>query len=342
MPAAGIMIRAMRHPPAMPLSAVTALLLVAALCSGCNVIAWQQRRLEHRFRDAGFKQGTVTLERGKTTVGYWAGGRGPAVLLIHGFGASAIWQWYQQIEVLAARHRVIVPDLLWFGASSSRRADHSLAHQVQAVVGLLDHLGQRRVHVVGISYGGLVAYELARAHPHRVERLVMVDSPGPVYTRADYKLLCARFKVRHIGEVLVPTDPAGVQVLMDLAYHDPDYAPAWVRRQVVGTLYSRYRREKVALVDDMLQDMGRLTARPITMTAPTLIVWGKQDPVFPLELAWRLSARLGGRARLEVIDRARHAPNLEHPEAFNRLVVPFLRAGRVRRPAAGSARPVAP
>ena len=59
-------------------------------------------------------------------------------------------------------------------------------------------------------------------------------------------------------------------------------------------------------------------------------------------LSARLSARLGGRARLEVIDRARHAPNLEHPEAFNRLVVPFLRAGRVRRPAAGSARPVAP
>jgi len=58
------------------------------------------------------------------------------------------------------------------------------------------------------------------------------------------------------------------------------------------------------------------------------VVWGREDPVFPLAIGERLAAGLGGQTRLVVIDRARHAPNLEHAKTFNDVLRTFLDAPR--------------
>lgn len=301
--------------------------LVAATLTACNVIVWQRNRLENGLRGEGLESTTAQL--GEDTVSFWSGGSGSPVLLIHGFGASAIWQWHEQVSALAANHRLVIPDLLWFGGSSSTEPDHSLDHQVRAFVRLLDHLGLERVDVVGCSYGGLVAFELARAHSERVRRLVLVDSPGPVYQRADLDLLLERLGVSHLGEILVPADEAGVAKLIDIAYADPPWTPRFAQRQVLETLYADHRREKLALIDAVVADMEALKERPLRQSHPTLLVWGRSDPIFPVEIGERLAVHLN--ARLEIIERARHGPNLEHSDEFNALVVEFL-ADNVPRP----------
>lgn len=88
--------------------------------------------------------------------------------------------------------------------------------------------------------------------------------------------------------------------------------------------YSRRRDEKIALLDALLGNIDALAQRPHPH-ARTLVVWGREDPVFPLAIGERLQRRLGARAELVVIDDARHAPNLEHPERFNEIVASFLR-----------------
>src|SRR5262249_55632614 len=93
------------------------LLVVLPALTGCNIVAWKQGQLERSMRAAGLSPGDERL--GADTVHYWAGGHGPTVVLVHGFGASAIWQWADQVDALAPDHRVIVPDLLWFGDSRS-------------------------------------------------------------------------------------------------------------------------------------------------------------------------------------------------------------------------------
>jgi pimeloyl-ACP methyl ester carboxylesterase len=121
--------------------ALVARVLVAAtllLCTtGCNVIALKQAGIERTMRDAGMAPADVKI--GSDSIHYWAGGQGPTVLLVHGFGASAMWLWYPQVADLARDHRVILPDLLWFGESRSSDRDFSLDHQVHAVEALLDN-----------------------------------------------------------------------------------------------------------------------------------------------------------------------------------------------------------
>ncbi len=192
--------------PRRKLLLVPLLAALLAVLTGCNVIALKQAGIERTLRDAGMAPADVRL--GADTVHYWSGGHGPTVLLVHGFGASASWLWYPQVEDLTRDHRVLLPDLLWFGDSRSDQRDFSLDHQVKMVEALLDRLGEREVDVVGVSYGGLVAHELASNRVEGMRSLVLVDTPGRVYTHEDYRSVCRRFHVSALTEVLVPHDSA--------------------------------------------------------------------------------------------------------------------------------------
>ncbi len=309
------------------------LLLVVLVLSavGCNAIKLHGQNLERGFARQGLQRRVEPI--GDATVHYYDGGpKQPigTVLLVHGFGAEAVWQWGPQVRALVgAGYRVLVPNLLWFGQSTSTDRDFSVDHQLRTLTALMDHVGVARVDaVVGISYGGLLAFGLAAELPERVGSLVILDSPGPVYTDADYAGLLERFGVQHPGPLLVPEHHDGIRALVELAYYKPPPTPAWLRKQILATLYQSDREEKVALLEDMVADMDALRGRDWQVAGPTLLIWGDEDPVFPLEIGRRLAKWMGPSTAFEVISRARHAPQLEHPAAVNALILSFLAVNR--------------
>ncbi|WP_181197602.1 alpha/beta fold hydrolase [Enhygromyxa salina] len=300
------------------LSATVMLELVAA----CNVVRIGERQLVRKLERRGVRSESVRL--GDANVHYFDGGEGPAVVLLHGFGASAVWQWHEQIGPLLANHRVIVPDLLWFGDSWSKRRDFGIDYQLEVVVELLDHLGIDNASFVGISYGGIVAHELAAMHPERVAKLAILDSPGRSYTAEDLAAMLQRFAVSHVGDLLVPSKPEDVQTLLELGYYKPPKTPRWIHTQVLDAMYGRFREEKTQLLEGMIEQLGALDQRPGEVTHETLLIWGEHDSVFPLEIGRRFEAAMRGRARLRVVERAGHAPNLEHGPLVARWLVEFL------------------
>lgn len=292
------------------------------LVSACNVVRLGERQLNRKLERRGITAETVRL--GDATVRYFEGGEGPPVVLLHGFGASAVWQWHEQVGPLAKSHRVIMPDLLWFGGSWSKRREFGIDHQIDVVIDLLDHLGIEQAHFVGISYGGIVAHELAAKHPGRVHKLAILDSPGRVFTEKDHEQMLERFAISDVGELLVPTTPQDVQVLMELGYHKPPKAPRWVHAQVLSAMYGQFREEKTQLLTNLVSQLYELDGRPGEVTHETLLIWGEHDSVFPLEIGRRLEAEMRGRARLRVVENAGHAPNLEHGNLVARWLVEFL------------------
>ena len=296
--------------------------LMRSFVSACNVVRIGERQLFRKLSRFGVRSESARL--GDASVRYLEGGEGPPVVLLHGFGASAVWQWHDQIGPLAKQHRVIVPDLLWFGGSSSKRRDFSIDHQLEVVVDLLNHLGIERADFVGISYGGIVAHELAAIHPERVGKLAILDSPGRSYTLDDHAAMLERFAVPDVGALLVPTTPDDVQVLLELGYHKPPRTPRWVNGQVLRAMYSQFRAEKAALLDNLLTQLHTLDTRPGEVRNETLLIWGEHDPVFPLEIGQRLQADMDGRAQLRIVERAGHAPNLEHGALVARWLGEFF------------------
>ncbi|WP_255216313.1 alpha/beta hydrolase [Pseudenhygromyxa sp. WMMC2535] len=300
---------------------------VSELVGACNVVRVGELALAHKLQRLGLRHEQARV--GQASISFWEGGAGERgqqpVVLLHGFGASAMWQWHAQVgPLIAAGRRVIVPDLLWFGESWSRRREFGIDHQIEAVVGLLDYLGVERADLVGISYGGIVAHELTAAHPGRVAKLGILDSPGRVYTHADHRGLLERFAVRDVGELFVPSTPQGVGTLLALGYHRPPPTPRWIQGQVLTGMYSQFRAEKCALLEHLLAEIDSLDRRPGAVDHETLLIWGREDKVFPLEIGQRLAAKMGRRARLRVVERAGHAPNLEHGALVGRWLAEFV------------------
>ncbi|MBL8955980.1 MAG: alpha/beta hydrolase [Myxococcaceae bacterium] len=298
----------------------------ALLLTACNVIQQQGKRYEARLEAAHLEWKEVELPAHQ--LGYWVGGtpdgRHRPVLLVHGFGASGLWQWSEQATALARDRTVVMPDLPWFGKSKPKEKDFTIDGQVAAMTALLDHLKLAQVDVVGISYGGIVAYELAALQPARVGRLVLIDSPGREYTLADYEALLKRFDTDDFAKVLIPSDTAGVRRLMALAYDSPPWVPEWAEAQALDTLYKNGRDEQTALLHGLVALIASASQRPGEVKAPALVIWGKNDDVFPLALGERVAKRLG--AKLEVVEKAKHFVPSEQPALVTSALRRFFAA----------------
>jgi len=243
-------------------------------------------------------------------------------MLLHGFGGSTALQWEHALRTWSSRYRVIAPDLLWFGESSSQDPDPSLDHQARAMLDVAQALDVTSMQLVGLSYGGMVAEEIVQQRAELVRSRVTVDSPANLWSRADHAAMLARFAADHAAEIFVPETPEGVRRLLSLAYHHPPRIPRSTARTIVENMYDPHRDALTALLTYLEDNLERLVARPSNHAIPSLVVWGEEDDVFPVDVGRRLAAHQG--ARFETIPNTKHLPIAEAPETFDAIVLPHL------------------
>lgn len=281
-----------------------------------------ERLLQLRVHAAGLR--SVTIDVGPSTVHGWVGGSGPPLLLIHGFGADALWCWHPQVRALARHRTLLVPDLLYFGKSQGDGRSFALEDQATAILAWLDALHVRQFDAVGISYGGLVLQALAHEHPGRTRRVVLVASPGPTYTDMDHAGMLERFGVGDVSDIVVPERWQDVRRLIELAWYRPPPTPSWVLKQVYDHMFSDRHHEKRQLLRALDSLRDERSDLDYQLPPKTLLLWGSHDPLFPPEVGERLAASRSD-ARLVVLDRTRHAPNLEASRVFNQQVLSAVR-----------------
>lgn len=303
-------------------------LLGFSMTLGCSVVDQAARSKERKFNRVGVTSQVAKL--GPDVVRYWAGGGSEeTVVLLHGFGADALWQWHPQIRTLAKNYRIIAPDLLWFGESSSEDPTHSIEHQARAVLSLLDHEDVERVHLVGVSYGGLVAHEIMGQDPERVDRVVLVASPARAFLISDKAEVLAEYGAASVQDLLLPQTPAELQRLMSLAYENPPRVPRFIANGVLDRYYRPHRADHLALLRAVEANTAEHRSRFRPPPHPTLILWGEYDRVFPKKAAFRIHEELGGASALCVFDGAAHAPHLEREADVTPLIRRFLGGERI-------------
>lgn len=147
----------------------------------------------------------------------------PNLVLIHGFGANALWQWGDFIRHVARFFNVYVPDLVFFGGSYTTRPDRGEGFQAECVMRAVTMEGKwaGKVSVVGLSYGGLVAYRMAVVYGEVVERVVVCGS-GVCMEEKDLKE--GLFPVSDLDEassILVPQTPQRLRELVGYTFFRP-------------------------------------------------------------------------------------------------------------------------
>lgn len=303
----------------MGLTRVAPLFPLLVLPLGCSLAGTGEQLLAARLRSGGFAP--VDMQKGDISLHYWRGGNGAPLVLLHGFGGDGVGSWQAQLGDLRHDHRLYVPDLLWFGQSHGG-GPPSLDSQVAAVVALLDQEGLARADVMGISYGGFVALQLAATAPTRIDHLIIVDSPGPYFSAEDEAAMVARFGKPSAEALFLPDDPAGVQTLLDLTLHRPRHYPTFLLRDLQKNVFSAHRDEQRSLLADLHARRETWSAPDLSGHPAPLVVWGRYDEVFPVTIGQKLADTLG--ATLTVIPDTAHGPCIEAPDAFNAAIHSYL------------------
>src|SRR5215204_5772197 len=267
---------------------------------------------------------------------YLAGGEGPSLVLLHGAGDNALdWQWV--MPTLTATHRVYAPDLPGSPDSARPAADYSPAFFERFVAAFVDALDVGRATFVGNSLGGLIALRLALSEPERAGALVLVDSAGlgravnPAFTSVN---------VPGLGEAALPfwRTPVGAYQrawgrTALLFAHPPGSVPReWLAEQCRLALSPGYLEAHLSVLRAIVSPLGQrevLVDRLPSVKAPTLVVWGERDRVFPRSQARGAVTRLP-EGSLSLIPECGHMPQVECPDRFLAVLGKFL-ARRVHR-----------
>lgn len=302
-------------------------LAAGAIGAACDPMAVHRALVRRNASRAGLVERQLQLAAGR--LHFYEGGQKKEespVLLIHGFGPGALETWERQIPMLAEHHWVIAPDLFWFGESVPDRVVESVADQADALAELLGRLGAVRTAVVGLSYGGYVALELARRHPEQVGRLVLVDAAGLAPTSEERARIVARFApARSLEEILMPADEVQLRALLDRLIYRPRYLPGFLLRHMLREDFEKNKPAKIRICR-RLDEGGMLEEVALQgLTMPALLVWGRHDPLVLPSMGERM-ARALPHARLVWFEESAHVPTAEEPHRFNRELLGFLAA----------------
>ncbi|XP_039157276.1 uncharacterized hydrolase YugF [Eucalyptus grandis] len=278
------------------------------------------------FSRAGLKPTTTDLGDG-TVVHCWVPKtykpNKPNLLLLHGLGANAMWQWNDFIPSFLARFNVYVPDLLFFGESYTTRPERTEQFQAQCIAGVLEAQGVRKLNVVGLSYGGFVAYSLAAQFPEMVEKLVLCCA-GVCMEEKDME--DGTFPVKSVDEALsflIPQTPEKMKEMLEVVFYKPvTRMPTCIMQDFIDVLWKEYLQERTELVNALCKDRKMSNLPKITQR--TLIIWGEYDKLFPLELGHRLKRHLDENGQLVVVKDCGHAIIKENPKEMYKHIKAFL------------------
>ena len=246
-------------------------------------------------------------------------GEGPAVVLVHGYGASiALWRGVQ--DALAAHHRVIALDLKGFGWTSRPEGDYAAPAQATLVWHVLDQLGVGDVAIVGHSWGASVSLAMALEQPARVRRIALYAA----YVFEEQVPSFFRWaRLDGVGEIMFAIwYRERAEDRAALAYHDPRFVTQ-ARVDRIDAELHRPGAVAAALATARGQRYADVEARYAEITKPTLLLWGDDDLVTPLRYGRRL-ARVLPDAELEVYPDCGHIPMVEAANQTNRDLVRFL------------------
>jgi len=242
-------------------------------------------------------------------------GQGSPVLLIHGLGSSQR-DWSEQIPVLDREHHVVAYDLRGHGASSRALRAFTMRDLARDAAALIRALGLTRCHVVGLSLGGMVAFQLAVDEPDLVRSLVIVNS-GPEVVPRTMKEHSA-ILLRRVLSRLLPMRWLAAIIVRRLFPHteQQDLRAEFVAR-FAGNHKPSYLKAMEAILGWSVSD------RLETLAQPVLVVSGDRDYT-TVERKRQYVDRLP-RATLAVVENSGHATPIDQPSVFNGIVLRFLR-----------------
>ena len=252
-------------------------------------------------------------------IAYYDTGSGPVVVLVHGFGSEARFDWGNVLLPLAKQHRVLALDQIGFGSSDKPFIDYSIQTYVDFLGEFLRTLNIHEFTLAGESLGGWISalYTIESLAPENTgphalpkpQRLILEDAAG--------------MAALPTGPLAVPGtlgDAHGVAIV----FHDKSrVTEEFVREDWAMQLKANDGFTKRSIWGNPKIATEVVSDRLAKITVPTLVVWGGSDEIIPLAQGRAYAQGIPG-AKLSIIPECGHGPSVEKPAEFLAAVLPFI------------------
>ncbi len=237
-------------------------------------------------------------------------GDGFPILLLHGLGSS-LHTWDEWANRLKQHYRVIRLDLPGFGLTGPNKEHaYTQADQVAFLERFLDRIGVQKCHIAGNSMGGWISWWFAYNHPHRVERLALLNAlVYPMQNITSLGIRLARMPImKQFAKYMTPRSIV-VQSVKQVYRNKSLITPELIQRYYDMLLRKGNRHAFVACCNGIY---WKNTPRIKNLQTPTLVMWGSKDLWIPVEHAYRLKEDIPN-AKLVVYNGVGHVPMEEVP-----------------------------
>jgi pimeloyl-ACP methyl ester carboxylesterase len=276
--------------------------------------------VDHQTRAGAPRDGGHLIDIGGLAANVKVVGAGPAIVLIHGFGAAI--DWWDAIEPrLSSKHRMVMIDLIGHGGTAAPRSGYSIERQAALVAATITEFGIDRAVVIGHSMGAEVATAIAEAYPDRVIALVLIDPSSTADTQ--FNVLTELYLTPVIGELLAHFQH---KKALRMAL-EQGFAPGFkipnnfiddLRQVTYNALHSAHR-ESIAYRKAKSLSARLAATRP---KPPLLAIFGARDPIVPPNSA-ALLAQVPG-SKIATLPGVGHSPMVEAPVVTADLIEAFL------------------
>jgi len=236
------------------------------------------------------------------------------LVLVHGLGASSD-RWNKVIPIFAENYRVLVPDLIGFGYSDKPLVDYTPAFFSDFLKKFFTATNTEYASLVGSSLGGQVSAEFSISYPQNVEKLILT-SPAGVMEHSTPALDA------YIMAALYPNEQNAKK-----AFELMECSGEEVPEDIIDGFVERMKlpNAKLAFMSTILglKNSKLVLSKLESISVPTLIIWGIEDPVIPIENSDIFISKIPN-CQLFKMERCGHTPYVQDPEIFSDSVLEFL------------------
>lgn len=250
----------------------------------------------------------------------------PYLLLLHGMGVDAQTNWYKQVAYLSRFYNLLLPDLIYFGKSTSTEENYSVEFQATQIREALRTIGvQSKIPVMGFSYGGLVAATYNQLFPDDVSKLVIIDAPVKFFTMRMADSLTCALGVASMTNIIIPQNMHEFKAMQKAVLSKWYPVTKGLKLKLIRYYFTPTLKSRQQQLLYLSSHEASYRAYDYHLaTTPTLLIWGAKDGVIPLAVGKELHARFPESTRLIILKKSKHDGHFRYAKTINKAVAKFL------------------
>ncbi len=250
----------------------------------------------------------------------------PYLLMLHGMGANARTNWGSQVKALSKHFNLIMPDLIYFGESTSNSQNYSVEFQAQQIHEAVLKLGViEPINVMGFSYGGLTAAMYNELYLPEVKKLIIIDGPVKFFSGQMADSLANAVGITGINNVIAPTTIAGFNGMKKAVMSTSFPATKKIKRKIIKYFFLPTKEIRDKQMDYLVKHQARYQNYTYNLNkTPTLLIWGGKDGIVPVSVGKSLYTAFPATTQLLIFPKAKHDAHFRESKKLNKAVIEFI------------------